>query len=410
MNPGRLVIVPLIFALLTILSPFPATAQERVLHSFDGYDGNLPIGNVVFDAAGNLYGVTAQGGQYGYGTVFKLTPGQDGTWTESVLFTFHPYAPNNPQAGLAIDAAGNLYGTTFFGGFGLHVGFGTVFELSPASGGKYTEKILYQFSEDEGRPLSQPVFDAAGNMYGTCEAGVVWELTPNGDGTWTETVLHRFTGVDDGGDPTAGVTLDTAGNLYGTTQSGGEYKVGFVFKLTHTSNGWVETILHQFKAGSDGAYPDGALVLDAQGNVYGTTFGGGSPCGGFGCGTVFKLTPTGVGEWPITLLYSFSGNDDGGNPEAGMIFDRAGNLYGTTSFGGNFTCGSGCGTVFKLTPAGNGQWSESVLYDFPDAANGRFPDSPVVFGPAGDLYGTTNSGGSGFGVVYAVSASIPKLQ
>jgi uncharacterized repeat protein (TIGR03803 family) len=408
MNAGRLTILLLAFA----LSSIAASSQERVLHDFgSGRDGAGPFGNVIFDAAGNLYGTTQNGGTYGYGTVYKLTSGQNGSRTESVL---HNFNPNNgdgiaPQAGLAIDAAGNLYGTTWGGG--QSPGFGTVFKLSPGAGGNWTETVLYTFRQFEGRPASQPVFDRAGNLYGTSAGeetpGAVWELTPNQDGTWTETVLHRFSG-DDGFGPAAGVTLDAGGNLYGTTEEGGRYSLGVVYKLFHTPSGmWIETVLHHFTGGSDGAYPASTVLLDAHGNVYGTTFGGGIYHCEFGCGVAFKLSPASIGGWSLTTLYSFTGGADGADPEAGMTFDTVGNLYGTTTFGGNLEiCGAGCGTVFKLTPSGNGQWLETVLEAFPDGPDGDAPYGGVVFGPGSDLYGTTSGGGSSeceCGIIYEVT-------
>jgi uncharacterized repeat protein (TIGR03803 family) len=410
MNAGRLTIVVLTFALSSIVAP----SQERVLHDFgSGRDGAGPFGNVVFDAAGNLYGTTQNGGTYGYGTVYKLTAGQNGTWTESVI---HNFNPNNgdgiaPQAGLAIDAAGNLYGTTWGGGGTGPGRFGTVFKLAPGAGGTWSETILHAFLQYEGRPMSQPILDRAGNLYGTSAGeetpGVVWQLTPNRDGGWTETVLHTFTG-DDGFGPAAGVTLDVAGNLYGTTEEGGRYSLGVVYKLFHTPSGmWIETVLHHFTGGSDGAYPASTVVLDAHGNIYGTTFGGGNHNCEFGCGVAFELSSPGVGGWLLTTLYIFTGGADGANPEAGMTFDSTGDLYGTTTFGGNLQiCGAGCGTVFKLAPSGNGQWLETVLEAFPDGPDGDAPYGGVVFGPGSDLYGTTSGGGSSeceCGIIYEVT-------
>jgi uncharacterized repeat protein (TIGR03803 family) len=178
--------------------------------------------------------------------------------------------------------------------------------------------------------------------------------------------------------------------------------------LFHTPSGmWIETVLHHFTGGSDGAYPASTVLLDAHGNVYGTTFGGGIYHCEFGCGVAFKLSPASIGGWSLTTLYSFTGGADGADPEAGMTFDTVGNLYGTTTFGGNLEiCGAGCGTVFKLTPSGNGQWLETVLEAFPDGPDGDAPYGGVVFGPGSDLYGTTSGGGSSeceCGIIYEVT-------
>jgi uncharacterized repeat protein (TIGR03803 family) len=340
----------------------------QILHSFNGTDGSDPRGKLTFDAAGNIYGTTQFGGgtQGCYftgdcGVVFKLTRNQDGSWTETSLHTFTGEGGDgaNVDGGVTFDAAGNLYGTSEWGGGGM----GSVFELSPNSDGSWTEQIIYGFAFDGSGgsyPWSvTPVFDAAGNIYGTgayggnygCSPrgngcyglGVVFELTPNSNGTWTEQVLHSFTDGTDGATPTGPVVFDNAGNFYGMSYWGGKFNGnGNIFKATRNSDGsWTGQILHEFTGGDDGAMPFCCLSFDSAGNLYGTAQTGGT----FGYGTLFRLTPTAAGGWKFAVLYSFN-DKPGAYPEAGVIFDSAGNLYGTTDGDGNTTFG----TVYEITP------------------------------------------------------------
>src|SRR5664280_840402 len=276
-----------------------AQVQEKVLHNFnnDGTDGVGPRASLIFDAAGNLYGTTRIGGTYGSGTVFELMPVAGGTWTEQVLHSFGNGADGRePVAGLILDTAGNLYGTTVAGGT---YGDGTVFELTPAAGGNWTEQVLHNFNSDgtDGtNPNAGLIFDATGNLYGTTPDGgtyayygTVFELTPDGSGGWTERVLHSFGNGTDGSSPYTGLVFDAAGNLYGATLYGGTYgAAGTVFELTPAGGGtWTEQVLHNFGSGTDGANPYAALVRDAAGNLYGTTNYGGTN----NDGTVFEITP-----------------------------------------------------------------------------------------------------------------------
>jgi uncharacterized repeat protein (TIGR03803 family) len=360
-----------ILAVLAIALMLPTGAETaskyKVLHQFTGKDGAIPDAGLIFDAAGNLYGTTSFGGvstncSGGCGTVFKLAPNSDGTWTESVLYSFRSGADGEfPVAGLIFDTAGNLYGTT----------------QSGAGGG----------------------------------FGVVFRLTSKSDGSWTESVLHSFTNGTDGAFPSARLIFDTAGNLYGTTLTGGGSSkcvnggCGIVFELTPKSDGsWMENILHSF-TGDDGAYPDTDLVFDATGNLYGTTSAGGvsTKCTG-GCGTVFKLKPNSDGSWTESVLHSFAGGADASDPLAGLIFDATGNLYGTTSAGGVSTkCTGGCGTVFKLKPNSDGSWTESVLHSFANHP-AAIPYAGLIFDAMATLYGTTVSGGRrNYGTVFKLA-------
>ena len=275
-----------------------------MLHSFgNGTDGQNPYAGLVLDGAGNLYGTTVNGGIHDGGTAFEMTPREGGGWTETVLRSFGGGTDGSaPYAGLIFDAAGNFYGTTSSGG--IH-GLGTVFEMTPRDGGGWTETVLHSFgnaaTQDGSTPGAGLIFDTAGNLYGTTYDGgihghgTVFEMAPREGGGWTETVLHSFGNVatQDGSAPDAGLIFDTAGNIYGTTELGGIYGLGTAFELSPRQGaGWTETVLHSFGNGTDGQNPYAALIFDAAGNLYGTTYQGGiHPCNGSGCGTVFEITP-----------------------------------------------------------------------------------------------------------------------
>jgi uncharacterized repeat protein (TIGR03803 family) len=307
-------------------------------------DGSYPATGVIFDTAGNLYGTTFSGGAYGAGTVFELTPNH-GTWTEKVLHSFTGGNDGSgPEAGLVIDGNGNLYGTTFFGG-AYHGG--VVFELIP-NNGTWTEKALHWFKENGkggSNSYSSLVLDKSGNVYGTTPFGgiygygTVFELLP-GNGFWTEKVLHSFNVKSRGGyQSTAGVILDSSGNIYGTTSGGGTYNGGTAFELTPSNGIWSLNVLVAFKPGRFGPVGPSGLILDTSGNLYGTTYNGGA----YARGGVFELTPNN-GTWMEKLLFSFNPSDGLLSPDSGLILDRDGNLYGTTEFGGAHDDGA----VFRL--------------------------------------------------------------
>jgi len=334
------------------------TWTETVLYNFTGSaDGGQPYGSLVFDGAGNLYGTTNFGGSancnLGCGLVFKLTPGSSG-WTESVLYSFTGGSDGRePSARVAFDAAGNLYGTTLQGGNINSVcssGCGTVFKLTQGSSG-WTESVLYAFGggADGASPYAGLAFDAAGNLYGTASAGgasgngAIFKLTPGSSG-WTESGLHAFRGGFDGKNPSADRILEAAGNLYGTAYQGG-VGYGVVFELSRNSNGtWHERVLHGF-ANKPAGNPVAGLVIDSGGSLYGTTMLGEteSSCGG-GCGALFKLTPTSTGTWTYKVVHVFGHGTDGFHPTGDLIMDAAGNLYATTQAGG----AQGSGMVFEI--------------------------------------------------------------
>jgi len=393
-------------ALPLLFGAIASNASEKVLHAFKGgSDGDFPAGGLISDASGNLIGTTAnggggtgcQGGQ-GCGTVFQLSPNGN----EIVLHAFAGGSDGAlPLGSLIADSAGNFNGTTSEGGSADE---GTIFKLAPDG----TATVLYAFTggSDGGGPEGNLTKDGNGNLFGATAlggnladcggygCGVVFEL----DSTGHESVLYAFTGGTDGLGPSGGVIRDGNGNLYGETTVGGincgdaPSGCGVVFMLAPDGT---ETVLHTFQGGSDGELPRGSLLMDNAGNLYGTTVGGGgAPCN---CGTVFRLAP----DDTETVLYVFQDGNDGANPEAGLIRDKTGNLYGTTYAGGPSRCQhSGCGTVFKVALDG----TETVLYAFKKLRYGQQPNAALLAGKDGLLYGTATAGGANNdGVVFSVT-------
>ncbi|HEV2441309.1 MAG TPA: choice-of-anchor tandem repeat GloVer-containing protein [Steroidobacteraceae bacterium] len=378
---------------------------EQVLHSFAGSDGANPEAGLIMDSSGNLYGTTEGGGSVGAGAVFKLAPNGSGGYTESVLYSFTASTDGeNPQAGLIMDSSGNLYGTTSGGPTN---GYSTVFQLTPNGSGGYSESVLHLFSggSDGARPQAGLIMNSSGDLFGTTDSGgsigggTVFELAPNGGGSYSESILYSFTGGSDGAHPDGALIIDSSGDLYGTTVSGGSGGDGTVFKLAPNGGGYSESILYRFAGGSDGAHPDGALIMDSSGDLYGTT-----PSGGSGSsGTVFRLAPNG-GGYSESILYSFAGGSDGVNPSGDLFMDGAGNLYDTTAGGGNGNSSSvGDGTVFKLAPNGSGGYTESILYSFTGGTDGTLPDAGLIMDGAGNLYGTTEGGNGSDGNVFEIN-------
>jgi uncharacterized repeat protein (TIGR03803 family) len=406
----KTIVLLAVFASILFVAARPARAQEeKILHNFNpnGEDGVEPFSTLVLDGDGNLYGTTWGGA----GMVFELSPQASGSWTEKSLHNFNGADGANPNAGLIFDADGNLYGTTENGGLN---GGGTAFELKRATNGSWHEKLLHSFGSDkeDGIAPFAGLTLHAGSLYGTtvfggagtCDdqtfsgCGIVFELTPATNGTWTETV-YSFTGPD-GYAPIGGLIFDAADNLYGTTQFGGtgtcrgeqEGGCGTVFELTpKAGGGWTEKILFSF-TDPDGTEPIAGLIFDASGNLYGTTANGMNA-------TAFELTPAGD-SWTDSVIFKFDKLNEGRNPGYGsLIFDAAGNLYGTTRIGG-----AGGGTVFELTPQVGGGWSEKVLHHFRDnGKDGIYPYSGLILDAAGNLYGTTSAGGAyGGGTVFEI--------
>jgi uncharacterized repeat protein (TIGR03803 family) len=382
-----------ILAALVIAQTPNIHAQDtfKVLHPFTW--AGLPSGSLTLDSKGDLYGTTEHGGLKdernclsGCGIVYELVPGIDGAWSVDVLHIFTDGDGYDPRGGMIFDKAGNLYGTAS----------AIVFKLAPNAGGEWTYSVLYN-----GGCRSGLAFDSAGNLYGSgCEN--IFKLTPSTDGSWTETTLYTFS-LDsvNGSAPNGGLIFDKAGNLYGMTASGGDLSAGnegcgVVFRLSPgPGESWTETVLYTFVCGADGggaggAYPGAGVVMDIAGNLYGTTTSGGDPhCGyaGAGCGVAFELSPGSGTTWTETVLHTFTGLGDGGQPEVGLILDASGNLYGTTEAGGD----TNFGVVYELSKSSSGSWTESVLHAFLGYGKGTF--APVIFDSSGNLYGTAYEGG-----------------
>jgi uncharacterized repeat protein (TIGR03803 family) len=401
----------LIAAILLLGSSFSYAADtEKVIYNFTGgKDEGFPYSSLIFDAKGNLYGTDCGGGVSDYyGTAFALTPAPGKGREIDVLHIFTGATDGScPRAGLIRDVEGTLYGTTYGGGNLNHcdgLGCGTVFKLSKQSNGTWQETVLYSFTDgaDGGYPYASLLLDASGNLYGTTSGGgnsgncsqsgcgVVFELMRQSKSKYKEEVLYNFTDGSDGAFPDANLIFDASGNLYGTASEGGDGLSGTVFELTPGANGWQETTLYAFHDGSDGGFPVAGLTFDDQGNLYGTASNGGTT----GNGVVFELMP-GSDGWTEDVLYAFNGSTDGRFPLAGVVFDGSGNLYGTNSYGGNVE-----GTVFELTPASQG-WTETILHGFTGGTDGGEPQAGVILDVYGNLYGTAEVGGSrGWGCVF----------
>lgn len=392
----------LLFTLIAIPAQSANAQTLTVLHSFTGgADGGYPTAGLTKAGTENFYGTTYLGGGPGNGVIFRLAHVGTG-WILTPLFAFPGgYYGSNPQARVIRGPNGTLFGTTSFGGY---YGLGTVFNLRPPAAAcstalcGWSDSVIYRFlgGTDGGFPwYGDLIFDQQGNIYGTTSGGggptgTVYELTPAGGG-WTENVLYQFNSSNNGEAPYSGVIFDRVGNLYGTTYDGGTHGRGVVFQLTPSGSGWTESVLYTFQGSSDGAYPEGDLIFDQSGNLYGTTSGGGSP------GSVFELSPS-QGEWTLTVIHDFSGPGPTG-PAAGLTMDAAGNLYGA-ELGGAY----GYGSVFKLTPAQNGSWTYSDLYDFFGAQDGSQPYGKVLVDTDGNLFGTALGGGAhGAGVIWEIT-------
>jgi uncharacterized repeat protein (TIGR03803 family) len=378
----------LALAVLIAASTFLHAQTFSVIHAFTGEsDGFQPYDAVMVDGAGNLYGTTTESVR---GSVFQMKP-RDNTWTFATLYQFG-YGETIPQGRLVQGPGGALYGTTSTGGnyFCTEFGCGLVYGL------RAPQTICRSVSCPWNATLTSldgpnglapgivtPVFDSAGNMYitttegGSYYAGNVVELTGWG-GNWTPNSIYNFSGSD-GSSPYSGIVFDAQGNIYGTTWMGGPNSNGTVYRLTPSGGNWFLQTLYSFPNSGDGKYPVASLLMDASGNLYGTTEAGGSGGGG----TVFELSPSG-GGWTFTVLYSFSGQD---GPLDTLAMDAAGNLYGTTFADGAYNEGS----VFKLT-RNNGSWSFTDLHDFTGGPDGAYPVGGVTLGSGGVMFGTAAYG------------------
>ena len=389
-------------------------ANESVLWSFGGPgDGaNLQSAkNEVTTDGTNLFGTTYSGGANGLGTVYELTPNGSGGWNESVLWSFanNGVDGHGPRSGPIVDSLGNLYGTTYLGGA---YGSGTVYELSPAGSG-WIETILHSFGGSPSVPADPGaalMMDGAGNLYGTCTngggGGAAFELSSAGAG-WTESTLWTPVKLTDGVNTLGGLIMDSLGNLYGTTLSGGAstgsknfpFGAGTAYQLTPAGGTWTHSIITNFATNSrDVQRPNAALTMDSSGNLYSTSQTGGVS----GKGTVFKLTPATGGGWTESVIWNFgSGKSDGSAPVGSLIIDASGKIFGTTPGGGAY----GGGTAFSLNPPANagGSWTETILWNFKGGADGSWPTANLAQ-LGGNLYGSTQAGGAhGAGTVFKLT-------
>jgi uncharacterized repeat protein (TIGR03803 family) len=395
-----------IFAVVLALALTAGASTEKILWDFKGgSDGSGPWSNYfISDAKGNLYAATAAGGTYGAGTVFMLTP----AGKETILYEFKGQSNgdgNAPHGHLTFDAKGNIYGTTQAGGTN---GTGTVYELSPKSGGGWKEKVLYSFSAagaDGADPSAGMTIAADGTMYSTTPdggafgAGTVFSLRKTSTG-WKQTVIQNLNGSSNGGYPYEGLMMDAAGNLYGAAPTGGASGQGVIYRLSRTKKGWADKVLHSFtNANGDGSglyWID--LISDTSGNIYGATSFGGTNGTGMVWELVYSETKKSYSE---SILYEFgaSGSGDGNNPYGGLAMDSAGNLYGTTLYGGT----SNIGTSYKLTKDGT-TWKETILHTFAGANDGAQSTGNPYIDAKGRVWGMTETGGtSDLGVVYRIT-------
>ena len=428
---GKLCLSVMMLVSAVLMNVSTTRAQTlTTLHSFsNGLDGSHPQAGLIADRAGNLYGTTTTAGlpnlcpPFGCGTVFEMSY-RNSAWRFAPLYSFQGESDgSNPSSRLVIGPDGALYGTTFTGGQGNCHGqnphCGIVFRLQPPAGPchaaqcPWTEKILYAFPGGTagGEPMGDITFDPAGNIYGTTAAGgdtagncatsgcgVVYELSPS-NGIWTETVLYTFMGGTDGSQPNGGVIRDAAGSLYGTTSEGGtgcpSGGCGTVFELSPSQDSWTETVLHKFKGHGfdDGAFPNAGLTMDSRGNLFGATTTYGSAQGG----TVFELTPDG-GSWTFSTIYELGGSF-GGGPAGALAVDGSGNLYGAARYDGPYNDGN----IFKLTFT-NGSWVYTNLYNFTGQEDGAWLYDGLVLGAQGAIYGIAFHGGTyNYGDVFEIS-------
>ncbi len=396
--------------IVTVSSGSQARAASGVVYNFAGLKfGGDPASDVSFDTAGNAYVTTVTGGKYGCGTVERLTPATQGPWTPTVVWAFTCFNDGkNPHGGVTLDAAGNIFGTTTAGGFGnpcVGDGCGVIYRISAKSHGL---RVLYDFSggKDGFGPGGRVVFDAHNNLYGTtpdggkpngCNGqgcGVVYQLSLHRT-AWMQTVIHQFSGGNDGAVGGLGPLLIAGSDVYGVAELGGKYQSGVVFKASPAGGGaWSYSVLYAFKGLPDAGSPYGGVIANSNGDLFGTTYYGGTS----GNGAIYELVPRANGRYAERVLYSFTGGSDGGNPTSTLAMDASGNLYGTASAGGG-SCG--CGVVFKLDALTG---TESVLHTFGSTGvDGSYP----YYGLTpwnGKLFTTTVSGGTlGQGTLFGLT-------
>jgi uncharacterized repeat protein (TIGR03803 family) len=393
-SPLFLRFAPVILAILLLATS--AQAGEKNIVSFNKTEGANPISAITADSNGNLYGTTSLGGAHNCGTVFQLSPSA-GQWTATVLYSFTGCNKETmtPVGPLIFDKLGNLYGVIQ----GYYT-YGWVFELSKGADGTWSELIIHTFKTNEGLPNPELTFDSSGNLYGTTQLdstgfdGEVFELSPQG-GSWKESVIYSFPAPNGLGFPTGGPIFDSKGNLYGVTWYGITGTYGAVYELSPQANSsWTLSVL----SSGNTQEPASRLIFDSSGNLYGIMGSGND-------GAIFKLSPTSGGSWTETTIHTFTSGTDGAFPVGPLLFDGSGNLYGGTSWGGTGCNQNLCGTVYRLTPQSGGAWKETILHYFESATDGSEPGGGVYLDSSGNLYGTTYHGGSryGYGTVYEIT-------
>jgi uncharacterized repeat protein (TIGR03803 family) len=391
-------------ASVIVVTVVSAATTERVIYSFP--EGSDPLGARLVYLSGRFYGTIPSGGNTactnGCGSVFELAPQSGGGWNFSTLYSFTGGSDGGgPTGKLVLDKSGNLYGAAAVGGANQ---YGAVFKLTPTSSGPWTETTIHSFvpgTSDGAQPASGLTIDASGNLYGSTPfggvhgIGAVYQLSPNADGSWSESLLYSFNVKPDGQQPDAEVTFDASGNLYGTTYYGGRDNIGTVYELSPASGGgWTEKVIFDFDP-LNGRSPQGPVSLDSAGNVYGTTSLGGEN----GVGTVFELTPNSDGSWSFLLIHEF-GPNDGRIPNGELTPGVPGVFYGATSSGGT----DDQGIVYGVQLGSNGQWTERVIYSFDHLKDGFWPQSGVLFGPGKALFGVAGTGGAtGAGAIFELT-------
>lgn len=388
----------LAISLVLLFSLNVAQAGENVILRFNKTQGSGPLSGLTSDSAGNLYGTTYSGGAANCGTVFELSPSSGGKWTEAVLYSFTgcTQVTQTPRGTLAIDKTGNL--------FGVIQGYftsGLIFELLKGANGTWSYTVVHNFGSNEGEPNVDLTWDSAGNLYGTTSLdstgfdGEAFELSPQPGGSWQEAVLYSFNYSNGVGFPVGGLVFDGNGNLYGAAYYGSNHTYGAVYELSPQAQGpWTLTVLASGVADE----PNSRLTFDSNGNLYGTTTTGNN-------GVLYEVSPTSGGTWKEIIIHSFASGNDGAYPQGTLVFDASGNLYGTTLLGGLGCNQSLCGTVYKLTPRSNGTWKETILHEFESAEDGSEPQAGLLLDSFGNLFGTTSVGGGryGYGTVFEIT-------
>jgi uncharacterized repeat protein (TIGR03803 family) len=398
----------ILLTMMTLALTLLVNAQtESTIYTFSETGTFWPQGGLLEDGAGNFYGTTRGGGTYGVGTVMELSPPavSGGAWTLSTLYNFVPYGPGGyvPISDLVKDQAGAFYGTTYSGGDSV-CNCGVVYKLVPPAvkGGAWTQSQLYAFKGGADGRLPAPAtlaLTTKGTLYGvtlrggTWDSGSLYQLTTKNGKAYTESVLYSFGDLADASTPSGAILLDAAGSLYGVTSFGGAFGQGALYKYVPAVNGQLATysILYSFGGSTTtGSYPNGNLIFDASGDIYGVTNGGGDADGD---GVAYMLAP-GSPAWTESILYAFNATN-GINPIGGLTWNHKTNqLYGTASSGNQHPAGDGSVIVLSPPTKKGGPWTEQTLFQFTYRVNGGYPTGPITLdSKTGNIYGTAQNGG-----------------